>query len=87
MKNISSNLLFWLLVHPVVLLRLLLYPARMLVGFLTLLALFLNGIVLEIFLVLILDVEPLKETMEVEVLKIVRTQGQLCDDKIDILIL
>lgn len=59
----------------------------MLVGLLALLALFLNGIVFEIFLVLILYVEPLKETMEVEMLEIVRTQGQLRDDKIDILIL
>lgn len=86
----SFYVIFWLfigLLPVVVSLRLLLHPARMLVGFLALFALLLNRVVFQVFLVFVFDVESLEEAVEVEVLEIVGAEGQLGDDKVDVLVL
>lgn len=59
----------------------------MFAGFLTLFTLLLDRVVLQIFLVLVFDVESFEKAVEVEVFQIVRAEGQLSDDEVDIFVL
>lgn len=76
-------LLLTLLLTPS--LRLLTHSARVLVRLLTILLL--NGSVVEVLLAFLLDVETLEEAVEVEMLQIVRAEGEFGNDEVDVLVL